>query len=253
MGTDKDKLKRLADMVVDNVAMTSKEVLTSSEAARYLGISQSYLYKLAMRKQMPHYKPIGKMCYFNRHELEGWLQYNRIGTAGAEVLHEEQKDDMILTDYYKFVKLDGQKSKMRIDCIASTRSYDMLERYRDKKGQIKLYIGDNTYTKAGQSGRSDLSLSYKDHISSIFAPDIKLPYWYGDFHRTADAALFVCHDFAISDNAIRPGSVVEIFVARGQRHNRHGLFNMLCDGDLSDEVEALRKRAVTESATGSNV
>ena len=35
---------------------------------------------------------------------------------------------MILTDYYKFVKLEGQKSRMRIDCTASTRSYDTLER-----------------------------------------------------------------------------------------------------------------------------
>lgn len=160
---------------------------------------------------------------------------------------------MILTDYYKFVKLEGQKSRMRIDCTASTRSYDTLERYRDKKGVLKLYIGDNTYTKAGQSGRSDLSLSYKEHISSIFAPDIKLPFWYGDFHNTADAALLVCHNVSFVDGAIQPGSEIEVFVARGQRANRQGLFNMLCDGDLSDEVEALRKRAVTDSVTGSNV
>ncbi len=160
---------------------------------------------------------------------------------------------MILTDYYKFVKLEGQKSRMRIDCTASTRSYDTLERYRDKKGLLKLYIGDNTYTKAGQSGRSDLSLSYKDHISSIFAPDVKLPCWYGDFHNTADAALLVCHNVAFVDGAIQPGSEIEVFVARGQRANRQGLFNMLCDGDLSDEVEALRKRAITDSVTGSNV
>ena len=74
-------MQELADMVADNVAMTSKEVLTSREAARYLGISQSYLYKLTMRQQIPHYKPMGKMCYFNRHELEEWLQSNRIDTA----------------------------------------------------------------------------------------------------------------------------------------------------------------------------
>ncbi len=160
---------------------------------------------------------------------------------------------MILTDYYKFVKLEGQKSRMRIDCAASTRSYDTLERYRDKKGVLKLYIGDNTYTKAGQSGRSDLSLSYKDHISSIFAPDIKLPFWYGDFHNTADAALLVCHNVSFVGGAIQPGAEIEVFVARGQRANRQGLFNMLCDGDLSDEVEALRKRAVADSVTGSNV
>lgn len=160
---------------------------------------------------------------------------------------------MILTDYYRFEKLEGQKSRMRIDCTSSTRSYDTLERYRDKKGLLKLYIGDNTYTKAGQTGRSDLSLSYKDHISSIFAPDIKLPYWYGDFHRTADAALIVSHNAVFVDGAIQPGAVIELFVARGQRANRQGLFNMLCDGDLSGDIEALRKRAVAESVTGSNV
>ena len=160
---------------------------------------------------------------------------------------------MILTDYYKFAKQEGQKSKMRIDCIASTRSYDILERRRDKNGLLKLYIGDNTYTKAGQSGRSDLSLSYKDHNSSIFVPDVKLPYWYGDFHNTADAVLLVCHNVAFVDGAIQPGSEIEVFVARGQRANRQGLFNMLCDGDLAEEVEALRERAVTDSVTVSNV
>ena len=34
-----------------------------------------------MNQQIPHYKPMGKMCYFNRLELEQWLQSNRIATA----------------------------------------------------------------------------------------------------------------------------------------------------------------------------
>ena len=74
------ELKQVADMVTDNVIFTSKEVLTSDEASRYMGISKSYLYKLTMRQQIPHYKPMGKMCYFNRHELEQWLQGNRVST-----------------------------------------------------------------------------------------------------------------------------------------------------------------------------
>ena len=59
---------------------TNKEVLTSDEAARYMGMSKSYLYKLTMRRQIPHFKPLGKMCYFNRKELEAWLQRNRVAT-----------------------------------------------------------------------------------------------------------------------------------------------------------------------------
>ena len=60
---------------------TVKELLTSDEAAAYMGISKSYLYKLTMRRAIPHYKPMGKLCYFNRNELEQWLQQNRISTT----------------------------------------------------------------------------------------------------------------------------------------------------------------------------
>ena len=45
-----------------------------------MGISKSYLYKLTMRREIPHYKPTGKVCYFNRREIEEWLQSNRVAT-----------------------------------------------------------------------------------------------------------------------------------------------------------------------------
>ncbi len=70
----------MADQVTANTIFCTKEVLTSDEAAKYMGISKSYLYKLTMRQQIPHYKPLGKMCYFNRAELEQWLQSNRVAT-----------------------------------------------------------------------------------------------------------------------------------------------------------------------------
>ena len=73
-------IQKVADLVTANTIFCTKEVLTSDEAAKYMGISKSYLYKLTMKQQIPHYKPMGKMCYFNRLELEGWLQGNRIAT-----------------------------------------------------------------------------------------------------------------------------------------------------------------------------
>ena len=76
-----EELKQVADLITANTIFTTKEVLTSDEAARYLGISKSYLYKLTMRQLIPHYKPLGKMCYFNRQELEAWLQVNRVSTS----------------------------------------------------------------------------------------------------------------------------------------------------------------------------
>lgn len=72
--------KEIADMVTANTIFCTKEVLTSDEAAKYMGISKSYLYKLTMKQQIPHFKPMGKMCYFNRLELEQWLQSNRVAT-----------------------------------------------------------------------------------------------------------------------------------------------------------------------------
>lgn len=73
--------KEIADIVTANTIFCTKEVLTSDEAAKYMGVSKSYLYKLTMRQQIPHYKPMGKMVYFNRLELEQWLQNNRVSTA----------------------------------------------------------------------------------------------------------------------------------------------------------------------------
>lgn len=66
--------------VAAEIAYCTKEVLTSSEAAKYMGISPSTLYKLTSAKQIPHYKPNGKMCYFNRRELEAWLLSNKVAT-----------------------------------------------------------------------------------------------------------------------------------------------------------------------------
>ena len=78
---EREDLKEVADQVTANTLFCTKEVLTSDEAARYMGVSKSYLYKLTMRRRIPHYKPAGKMCYFNRHELEAWLQGNRVATS----------------------------------------------------------------------------------------------------------------------------------------------------------------------------
>lgn len=84
-----EELKQVADMVTANTIFCTKEVLTSDEAAKYMGVSKSYLYKLTMKQQIPHFKPMGKMCYFNRQELEQWLQSNRVATT-AEIEQRAQ-------------------------------------------------------------------------------------------------------------------------------------------------------------------
>lgn len=78
---DNNELQQIADLVTAQMLFATKEVLNSDEAAKYLGISKSYLYKLTMTGEIPHYKPLGKMCYFNRKEIEAWLQQNRAQTT----------------------------------------------------------------------------------------------------------------------------------------------------------------------------
>ena len=57
-----------------------KQVLNFAEAAKYLELSHSHLYKLTSAGNIPFYKPNGKKLYFNRVELDEWLLRNRNNT-----------------------------------------------------------------------------------------------------------------------------------------------------------------------------
>ena len=72
--------KENTDKVKNDFAIIQKEFLTIKETANYLGITKSYLYKLTSTKKIPYYKPFGKLCLFDRKELEKWLHKNRIAT-----------------------------------------------------------------------------------------------------------------------------------------------------------------------------
>ena len=49
---------------IENSLYITKEMLTTTELAEYLGVSQSQIYKLTMNMEIPHYKPKGKTIYF---------------------------------------------------------------------------------------------------------------------------------------------------------------------------------------------
>ena len=58
--------------------MTKRNLLTTAEAAEYIGVKKSYLMKLMMKKAIPYYKPNGKLCYFDEADLDHWLRRVRI-------------------------------------------------------------------------------------------------------------------------------------------------------------------------------
>ena len=51
---------------IDRFYSEVKTVLTVAEACEYMGITES-----------PHYKPTGKLIYFDRSELDDWLLQNK--------------------------------------------------------------------------------------------------------------------------------------------------------------------------------
>jgi len=77
------KLDELAALNKELAAL-NKETLNLKEAARYLNMSCSHLYKLTSAKEIPHYKPRGKQVYFEKRELDKWLLQNR-QTTKAEI------------------------------------------------------------------------------------------------------------------------------------------------------------------------
>lgn len=76
-----EKLERIEQLIIEQ-NLLKKDVLNFSEACQYLSLSESHLYKLTSNKSIPHFCPQGKRLYFNRAELDEWLQRNkRIKTA----------------------------------------------------------------------------------------------------------------------------------------------------------------------------
>lgn len=144
---------------------------------------------------------------------------------------------MILTDYYKGEHWPEGKSKNRYDITASTGNYEPFEGIlTNKKGKQFFYYGDVPDRFNGHVKRqAEKCISKTKNISSVFVPDISLPFAYGDVNNTTDAILLIFNDNYTS---------IELFVARGQRNNKRNLYFLLCDGELHFDIETLRKNAV---------
>ena len=163
---------------------------------------------------------------------------------------------MYLTDYYRFERV-ATKAKMRLDCTASTESYPEFEEKRATKqqratekrdatnvGDLVVYYGDVPDQFGGDVHRkADKSLTIKSkNLSSIYVPDPRGCFAYGDVRGTSDAILIVYDGFEVINGVVQAGSVMEVFIARGKSKDRVALFNLLCDGELVDEMSLLRER-----------
>jgi excisionase family DNA binding protein len=74
------KLEKL-EVLIERQYILSKEILSLEEAAQYLQLSKSCLYKMTSRKEVNYYVPGGKRIYFRRSELETWILNSRVSSV----------------------------------------------------------------------------------------------------------------------------------------------------------------------------
>jgi excisionase family DNA binding protein len=72
------------------------EILSAEKAARFLGYSKSYIYKLIFEGKIPCYKPRG-LLYFKKSELNDFIMRNRkaadyeVSEMTSAILNGEQR------------------------------------------------------------------------------------------------------------------------------------------------------------------
>jgi hypothetical protein len=155
---------------------------------------------------------------------------------------------MILTDYYKGEKLT--EAQCRFDITASTGEYDLFESLLINKR--KFNIGGLSFNFAPQpeshgGKKVDYILCKGSHsITKVFRPNLENNYAYGDINGSNDGCVI-----AFNPDYKETGiTFIEIFIARGLRSDKDGLWFLFSDGDLNHEIEVLRKKAVTKNVTG---
>lgn len=146
---------------------------------------------------------------------------------------------MIITDYYKMQELVVRQSH-RYDCVKSTGDYEPFEQIaqRAKVGHFFFYYGEVPKSFSSHAQRkAERVISNQKNISSVYIPDIhnRLK-GFGEVVGTNDAILFLfSEDY----------KEMEMFIARGYKNDVRALFYLFCDGELDDEIEAIRARANT--------
>lgn len=63
---------------IEETLYTTKDILNMKEDCQYLDISQSLLYKLTCSGEIPHFKPRGKMIFFEKKELIEWIKKSNL-------------------------------------------------------------------------------------------------------------------------------------------------------------------------------
>ena len=82
---DTQMTKLIADLqkrveTLEDMLEAGKEVLTVEEAAKFMGMARSSLYKMTSDQTIPFYRPNGKMIFFEKADILSWIRKNRVSS-----------------------------------------------------------------------------------------------------------------------------------------------------------------------------
>lgn len=80
------KILELEKLIV-HLHLLQKKILTHKEAAKYLGLSESYLYKLGLSGIITYSCPSGKRKYYLREDLDAYMLSGR-RKSKQEIINE---------------------------------------------------------------------------------------------------------------------------------------------------------------------
>lgn len=101
-------LEKLTDHMkkIEKYIYVGKEIFTVEEAAAFLGVSVSFIYRLTSGKQISVYRPSGKLLYINRNELINWvMKYEELSEEKIEELGSKKIDEQKYTRKSKVKRL----------------------------------------------------------------------------------------------------------------------------------------------------
>ena len=121
----------------------------------------------------------------------------------------------IIDCYYRFEKLNPERSKSRFDLVYYSEIYEPVHN-PNPKGEVFIYFGSNPNIKARSNRKSDYTITARNkHLTSVFIPEITKPNLaFGDFG--SDAILIL-----LSEKSI------ELLICKGKKNISQNLFNLL--------------------------
>ncbi|MFA6057851.1 MAG: helix-turn-helix domain-containing protein [Taibaiella sp.] len=75
-------------------AAICKEMLTLDEFCKYSGLSKASAYKITASGKIKHYKPMGRLLFFKKSEVDEFLSSNPVSTVA---INEGKSLDYLIT------------------------------------------------------------------------------------------------------------------------------------------------------------